>query len=65
MLLLKFNTLYCVCIFSTSNEMFIFVSNDCSLVKMTSNCLNHNLLLDLCVDVVLQSIITLTGNFRL
>ena len=56
-------TLYCVCIFSPSNELIIFVSTGCSYVKMTSYCLNPNLILGLWVDVHLQSIITLTANF--
>ena len=48
--------------FSPSNELFISVTTDCSLVKMTSYCLNHSLVLNLCAAVVLQSIITLVAN---
>ena len=53
----------CVCIFSPSIELIIFISIDCSFVKMTWNCLNLHLVLSLCADVVLQSIITLIANF--
>ena len=49
--------------FSSSNELFIFVSTDCSLFKMASYCLNPNLVLNLCAAVVLKSIITLIANF--
>ena len=45
--------------FFPSKERFIFVSSDCFLVKLTSFCLNPNLVLHLCAAVVLQSIITL------
>ena len=48
--------------FSPSNKLFIFVSTDCSLVKMTSYCLNPNFVLNLYVDVALQSMITLVAN---
>ena len=40
-------------------DFFIFVSTDCSLVKMTSHCLNPNLVLGLRPAVVLQSMVTL------
>ena len=49
--------------FSPSNELIILVSTDCSFVKMISYCLNLNLVLNLCTDVVLKSIITLIANF--
>ena len=45
--------MYCVCMFSISNEVYTFASFDCSLVKMTSCCLNPNLFLNLCDAVVL------------
>ena len=48
--------------FSPSNELFILVSTDFSLVKVTPYCLNHNLVLNLCAAVVLQSMITLIAN---
>ena len=48
--------------FSASNELFIFVVTDSFLVKITSHCLNHNLVLNLCDAVVLQSMITLIAN---
>ena len=35
--------MYCVCLFSPSDELVIFVTTDCSVVKMTSYCLNRNL----------------------
>ena len=41
--------------FSASNEPFIFVSADCSLVKMKLYCLNLNLVLNLYAAVVLKS----------
>ena len=49
--------------FSPLNKLFIFDSNDCSLVKMTSCCFNINLVLYLCAAVVLESIITLAANY--
>ena len=54
------NTLYFIWMFSPSNELSIFVNNDCSLVKMTSFCLNPNP--NLCATVFLQSMISLTAN---
>ena len=48
--------------FSASNELFIFVVTDSFLVKITSHCLNPNLVLNLCDAVVLQSMITLIAN---
>ena len=39
--------------FSPSNELIIFVSTDCSFLKMISYCLNPNFVLNLCADVVL------------
>ena len=49
--------------FSSSNVLINFVSTDCSFVKMTSYCLNPNLVLNLRGDVALQSTITLIANF--
>ena len=49
--------------FSPSNELFISVRTDCSLVKVTSYYLNPNPVLNLCAAVVFQSMITLTANF--
>ena len=49
--------------FYPSDELIIFVSIDCSFVKMTSYCLSPNFVLNLRADVVLQSIITMTSNF--
>ena len=49
-----------LCLFSS---MFIVVSTDCSLVKMTSYCLNPNLALNLCAAVVLQYMFTLVANY--
>ena len=43
-----------ICFFP-SNELFIFVFTDCSLVKMTSYCLNFNLVLNFCVAVILNT----------
>ena len=48
--------------FSPSNDLFIFISTDCFLVKMTPYCLNPNLVLNLHAAVVLQSMITLVAN---
>ena len=48
--------------FSPSNELFAFVSTDCSLVKMIEYCLNSILVLNLCAAVILQSMITLVAN---
>ena len=47
---------------SPSNELFIFVNTDYSLVKMTSRGLNPNFVLNLCAAVLLQSKITLVAN---
>ena len=59
----KCSILHCVCIvFCSSNGLFIFVSTDCSLVKITSYFWNPNLALNLCGVVILQCIITLVGN---
>ena len=44
-------------------ELIIFVSTDCSLVKIISYCLNPNFVLNECADIVLQFIIILTDNF--
>ena len=44
------------------NEFIILVSTDCPFVKITSHCLNPNLVLNLYANVVLQSIITLIAN---
>ena len=49
----------CSHVFFPSKEGFIFVSSDCSLVKLTSFCLNPNLVLHLCAAVFLKSIIIL------
>ena len=54
---------YYVCMFSPSSKLIIFVSNDCSCVKMILYCLNPNLVLNLCAYVVLEYIITLIANF--
>ena len=48
--------------FSPSNDLFIFISTDRFLVKMTPHCLNPNLVLNLHAAVVLQSMITLVAN---
>ena len=40
---LSTENIHCVCIFSSLNELIIFVSTDCFFVKMTSYCLNPNL----------------------
>ena len=40
----------------------MFVSTDCTYVKMTSYCLNPNLVINLWANVVLQSIITFIAN---
>ena len=45
-----------------SNEVIIFISTNCSLVKITSYCLNPNLVLKLCAATVLQSMIILIVN---
>ena len=45
------------------NELIIFVSTDCSFVKMTSYRLKPNLVLNLWAIIVLQFIITLIANF--
>ena len=57
--IIAFVTLYCICVFSPPNELFIFVSTCCSLVKVTSYCLNPNLVLNLGTAVVFQFIIIL------
>ena len=44
-------------LFSPSNELIICASTDCSFVKIVSYCSNPNLVLNLCANVVLQSII--------
>ena len=49
--------------FSPSNELFIFFTTDCCLVKMTSNFFNANLFLNLYAAVVLQSMVTLTAPY--
>ena len=49
--------------FSSSNELIYFVSNDCSFVKITSVYLNPSLAVNLCADDDLQSVITYTANF--
>ena len=54
---------YYVCIFSPSSKLIIFVSNNCSCVKIILYCLNPNLVLNLCAYVVLEYIIILTANF--
>ena len=48
--------------FSPSDELIIFVSTNCSFVKITLYCLNPNFLLNFCVAVVPQSMITLAAN---
>ena len=48
--------------FSPLNELFIFVSTDCSFVKMTPYCFSPNLVLNLCAAIALQSMITLVAN---
>ena len=57
--IIAFVTLYCICVFSPPNELFIFVSTCCSLVKVTSYCLNPSLVLNLGTAVVFQFIIIL------
>ena len=57
--MLRPKTLYFVYIFSPSNEHIIFVTTDLSFVKLTSCCLNLNLIPNVCVHVVLQYVITL------
>ena len=57
------NTLYCLCLFSPVNKLIIFVSPDSYFVKMTSNWLNYVLVLNLCADVFLKSVITFIANF--
>ena len=57
--IIAFVTLYCICVFSPPNELFIFVSTCCSLVKVTSYCLNPNLVLNLGTAAVFQFIIIL------
>ena len=42
----NFITLYCVWMLCPSNKLIIFVSTDCSFVKMTSYCLNPSLVLN-------------------
>ena len=49
--------------FCPLNELISFNSTDCSFVEITSYYLNPNHYLNLCANVVLQSIITLTANF--
>ena len=49
--------------FKWTHHSFQHCSTDCSFVKMTSYCLNPNLALNLWVDVVQQSIITLIATF--
>ena len=51
-----------VCFFLQIN-LLSFVSTDSSFVKMTSYCLNPNLILKVCANFVPQSIITLVINF--
>ena len=48
--------------FSHLDGLYVFASNDCSLIKMASFCLNLNLTLSLCVAVFLQTMITLFAN---
>ena len=48
--------------FSPSEELFIFISTDCYLVKSTLYRLNPNPVLNLYAAVVLQSMITLISN---
>ena len=48
--------------FSSSNEIFIFFNNDCSLVKMTLCYLNLNFVLNLCAIITLQPLIILVAN---
>ena len=60
--MLQHRTLYCVGIFSTSNEPFIFVSTGRCLAKMISYCFNVNPVPNLCA-AVLQSMITWIANF--
>ena len=61
--MLQHRNLYCVGIFSTSNEPFIFVSTGHSSAKMISWCFNVNPVPNLCAAVVLQSMITWVANF--
>ena len=49
--------------FSPSNELVIFGNTGCSFVKVISYCLNPNFVLNACVGVILQSVITLIDNF--
>ena len=49
--------------FSLSNELFIFVNPDSSLVKVMPCCLNPNLALNVCTVVLLQSMVTLFATF--
>ena len=58
-----YNLTHCVvfaCLLLQINSLFLYT--DCSLVKMTSFCLHPNLVLNLHVAVVLQSIIALAAN---
>ena len=49
--------------FSPSNALFIFFTINCRLLKMTSNFLNANLVLNLCAVIALQSMITLIATY--
>ena len=59
---LSANTVCYVCMFFSSNELVIFVSIECFLVKMISYCLNLNPAQNLCAAVLLQSIKTVVVN---
>ena len=55
--------LYIVFAYFLVQTNIIFVSTDCSFVKMTSHCLNSNLVLNLWAIVVLKFVIMLIANF--
>ena len=57
--------MYSVCTFSTSDKFFVFVSNDCPLVKMGPYCFNPNLAPNLWAPVVLQTMTTVVANYLL
>ena len=48
--------------FPPSNELFMFVSTDCPLVKMISYCLNPTLVLNLYAAIALQFMTILVAN---
>ena len=58
-----YQTCNLVCMFSLSNELFIFIRIGRCLVKMKPYCLNLNYVLNFCAAVGLQPIITLAANF--